>query len=99
MRKHRDRYLVGTEGDPTVVSLGRLYGERLDGTAFDDIRYADVFVLRNGLIVEQHVYNDLSESGCRGPVPLHRHPPHHPPRTAPHTTAPRPDPGPHQPVS
>lgn len=65
VRKHRDRFLVGapTGDSTTVVSLGRLYGERLDGTAFDDVRYADVFILRDGLIVEQLVYNDLSVAG------------------------------------
>lgn len=65
VRKHRDRSFVGgREGeDTTVVSLGRLYGERLDGTPFDDVRYVDVFVLRDGLIVEQLVWNDLCEAG------------------------------------
>ncbi|MEU1602954.1 nuclear transport factor 2 family protein [Micromonospora matsumotoense] len=66
VRKHRDRYLVGTDGDAvSVVSLGRLYGQWPDGAGFDDIRYADVFVLRNGLIVEQHVYNDLADTVAR----------------------------------
>ncbi|MBO4205678.1 nuclear transport factor 2 family protein [Micromonospora echinofusca] len=61
VRKHRDRYLVGdAEGRVSVTSLGRLYGEWLDGTSFDGIRYADVFVLDDGLIAEQHVYNDLA---------------------------------------
>ena len=49
----RDRFVVGTEGEATVVtSIGRLYGERLDGTSFEDIRYVDVFVLRDGVITE-----------------------------------------------
>ncbi|MFG1717194.1 hypothetical protein ACGFII_01045 [Micromonospora chalcea] len=61
VRKHRDRYLVGDDdGRVTVTSLGRLYGEWLDGTPFEDIRYADVFVLDGAQIVEQHVYNDLA---------------------------------------
>lgn len=69
IRKIRDRYAVGTDGDTTVVtSIGRLYGERLDGTPFEDIRYVDVFVLRDGLISEQLVWNDLSESGFTVPV-------------------------------
>lgn len=65
VRKHRDRFLVGERGarDTHVVSIGRLYGERLDGTAFDDVRYVDVFVLRDGLIAEQLVWNDLCEAG------------------------------------
>jgi hypothetical protein len=70
VRKMRDRLAVGTEGDATVVtSIGRLYGEKLDGTPFEDIRYVDVFVVRDGLIVEQLVWNDLSENGFRVPVP------------------------------
>ncbi|SCL20892.1 hypothetical protein GA0074692_1018 [Micromonospora pallida] len=61
VRKHRDRYLVGTDGDDiAVTSLGRLYGQWPDGTAFDGIRYADVFRVRDRLIVEQHVFNDLA---------------------------------------
>ncbi|MEV0330780.1 DUF4440 domain-containing protein [Micromonospora echinospora] len=66
VRKHRDRYLVGDAGDGvSVVSLGRLYGQWPDGTPFDGIRYADVFVLRDGLIVEQHVYNDLATAAAQ----------------------------------
>jgi hypothetical protein len=74
VRKHRDRYLTGADADRVwVTSLGTLYGEGLDGTAFDSIRYADVFVLRDGLIAEQHVFNDLAESSVaaddRRPTP------------------------------
>lgn len=71
VRKHRDRFLVGEpEGPDThVVSLGRLYGERIDGTTFDDVRYVDVFVLRDGLIVEQLVWNDLCETGISSSGP------------------------------
>lgn len=65
VRKQRDRFLVGERNarDTHVVSIGRLYGERLDGTTFDDVRYVDVFVLRDGLIAEQLVWNDLCEAG------------------------------------
>ncbi|RBM22998.1 nuclear transport factor 2 family protein [Streptomyces sp. PT12] len=59
----------GGEGDGTgavtVVSLGTLHGEDQAGQPFDGIRYADVFVLRDGLIREQHVYNDLPRTRCR----------------------------------
>lgn len=69
VRKHRDRYAVGTDGSRTVVtSIGRLYGELLDGTPFENIRYADVFVLADGLIAEQIVWNDLSEAGIHPPA-------------------------------
>lgn len=62
VRKRRDRYFVAVSGDETTVtSLGHLYGEDAGGAPFDSVRYADVFVLRAGRIVEQHVYNDLNQ--------------------------------------
>jgi hypothetical protein len=64
VRKHRDRYFVGVNGEQTTVtSIGTLYGENLAGTPFEGIRYVDVFVIENGLITEQMVWNDLCESG------------------------------------
>jgi hypothetical protein len=64
IKKHRDRYFVGVNGDQTTVtSIGTLYGENLAGVPFDGIRYVDVFVIENGLIKEQMVWNDLCESG------------------------------------
>jgi ketosteroid isomerase-like protein len=61
VRKKRRQYFVGSAGDAAAVtSLGTLYGEDLDGAPFAEIRYADVFVIRDGLIAEQHVYNDLA---------------------------------------
>lgn len=64
VRKHRDRYFVGVNGDQTTVtSIGTLYGENLAGVAFEGIRYVDVFVIEDGLITEQMVWNDLCESG------------------------------------
>ncbi|MDT9593592.1 nuclear transport factor 2 family protein [Nocardioides zeae] len=64
VRKHRDRYEVGTDGDrTTVVSTGRLHGRRHDGSEFADVRYIDLFTLRADLIVEQLVWNDLPLAG------------------------------------
>ncbi len=64
VRKHRDRYFVGVNGEQTTVtSIGTLYGENLDGVAFEGIRYIDVFIIENGLITEQRVWNDFGESG------------------------------------
>lgn len=64
VRKRRDRYFLGVDGDQTTVtSIGTLYGENLAGVAFDGIRYVDVFVIENGLITEQMVWNDFCESG------------------------------------
>lgn len=64
VRKHRDRYFVGTNGDQvTVTSIGTLYGENLAGKTFEGVRYVDVFVIEKGLIVEQMVWNDFSDLG------------------------------------
>lgn len=61
VRKHRDRYFQAPldDGGTAVTSLGTLYGEDLAGRPFDGVRYVDVFVVRDGRISEQHVYNDL----------------------------------------
>jgi hypothetical protein len=65
VRKRRDRFAVGTLDNCTsVTSIGTLYGERLDGTPFEGVRYVDVFVLdTQGLITEQLVWNDLAILG------------------------------------
>ncbi|MBA0050211.1 hypothetical protein E0L36_04645 [Streptomyces sp. AJS327] len=70
VRKRRERYFEGrtSDGLATVTSLGSLYGEDAWGTPFDGVRYVDVFVLRQGLIAEQHVCNDLAESGIGTPA-------------------------------
>jgi hypothetical protein len=65
VRKRRTRFAVGQlDGQTTVTSIGTLYGERLDGTPFEGIRYVDFFVLdADGLIREQLVWNDLVITG------------------------------------
>lgn len=64
VKKHRNRYFVGTDGNKTTVtSIGTLYGENLAGVPFEGIRYVDVFVIEDGLITEQMVWNDFCESG------------------------------------
>ena len=50
-----------------VICQGVLYGEWPDGQAFDDIRFADWFLIRNGLIQRQHVWNDLAETIAKRP--------------------------------
>lgn len=63
--KHRDHYDSVEGPDSAVVfSTGRLHGENLHGVAFDHVRYVDRFVVRDGLIVEQRVWNDLAETGA-----------------------------------
>ena len=53
------------EGGATVVfARGTLVGERLDGTAFADIRFLDRFTIgEDGLFLRQDVWNDLAEYG------------------------------------
>ncbi|MEQ8736608.1 MAG: nuclear transport factor 2 family protein [Rhodospirillaceae bacterium] len=49
-------------GDETVVyNTGMLNGEALDGSAISEVRYIDRFVFRDGLIVDQQVWNDLAD--------------------------------------
>lgn len=50
-----------TEGSSVVYCYGTLFGTWLDGTAFEGIRFIDRFELRDNLIVEQLVWNDLAE--------------------------------------
>ena len=52
---------VAGEDETIVYSLGTLYGEWPDGTPFEGNRYIDRFVVRDGLIVSQDVWNDSAE--------------------------------------
>ncbi|MBT5241358.1 MAG: nuclear transport factor 2 family protein [Rhodospirillaceae bacterium] len=50
------------DGDETVVySTGMLNGEALDGSAISEVRYIDRFIFRDGLMVDQQVWNDLAD--------------------------------------
>ena len=52
----------GAAPDEAVVySLGTLYGEWPDGTAFEGNRYVDRYVVKNGLITHMDVWNDSAE--------------------------------------
>jgi hypothetical protein len=46
-----------------VYVRGTLYGINLNEIPFADIRFIDRFVVRNGRIERQDVWNDLAESG------------------------------------
>lgn len=63
VKKRIERYDVmpGEGGETVIYSLGYLYGEWPDGTPFDNNRYVDRFVVREGLIVETDVWNDSAE--------------------------------------
>lgn len=70
LRKKRSEFVTGTrhsDGATVVVSSGTLDGRTLDGSTFSGVRYVDMFVLEDGLILEQHVWNDLAEEGVIGP--------------------------------
>jgi hypothetical protein len=51
------------DGDTVVVTTGTLSGVNIHGVPFENVRFCDRFVLRDGHISEQHVWNDLGESG------------------------------------
>ncbi|MGE0061099.1 MAG: nuclear transport factor 2 family protein [Xanthobacteraceae bacterium] len=62
VKKKMDRFeTVPGENETIVYSLGTLYGEWPDGTPFEGNRYVDRFVVRDGLIVAQDVWNDSAE--------------------------------------
>lgn len=46
-----------------VYFSGRLHGLNLHDIPFSDVRFIDRFVLKDGLIMSQEVWNDLAESG------------------------------------
>lgn|SRR5690554_4647699 len=60
--KHFDRRETWTtaEGESVLIA-GRLYGEWLDGSTFEGIRFIDLFDLRDGRIRRQQVWNDMGE--------------------------------------
>ena len=73
VRKSRDEYIHAersasdSSAEHVVTSIGTLYGEKVDGQPFEGIRYVDIFTIRNGLIAEQRVWNDLAEVGIMFP--------------------------------
>lgn len=66
LTKTKSGYFSGRrvgDGRPFVVSSGTLSGVSADGRPFEHIRYVDMFIFESALIKEQHVFNDLAESG------------------------------------
>ena len=64
VKKRIERTEVVAGGRPAhtvVYSLGTLYGEWPDGTAFEGNRYVDRYVVSHGLIDEMDVWNDSAE--------------------------------------
>jgi hypothetical protein len=64
VKKTFDRVDSFTEDDGQVVYvMGTLHGVNRHGLPFSGVRYIDRFRLKDGLIVQQDVWNDLAESG------------------------------------
>ena len=64
IKKRFDHIDVIEQDDKAIVYiLGTLYGVNKHEIPFADIRFVDRFVVRNGLIERQEVWNDLAESG------------------------------------
>lgn len=62
VKKKFGQFDVVKYDDETVVySIGWLYGEWPDGTAFEGNRYVDRFVIKNGKIVKMDVWNESAE--------------------------------------
>lgn len=59
-QKEFDRWITT---DDHVISLGTLYGTDNDGEAFDDVRYADIYRIKDGKIARLDIYNDLAAEG------------------------------------
>ncbi len=65
VKKSYDEWDVAVRRDGTtiVICTGTLSGENLAGIPFKGIRYIDRFVIREGKILSQHVWNDLDTAG------------------------------------
>jgi ketosteroid isomerase-like protein len=50
-----------TDEEAIVYNIGTLHGEWLDGTPFENNRYVDRYVVRQGRIVQMQVWNDSAE--------------------------------------
>ncbi len=61
-RIERTDTVAGATAEESVVySVGTLYGEWPDGSAFEGNRYVDRYIVRHGLITELQVWNDSAE--------------------------------------
>jgi phenylpyruvate tautomerase PptA (4-oxalocrotonate tautomerase family) len=53
---------LNSGGVHVVYCFGTLYGEWSDGTPFSGVRFIDRFTIKDGLLTDQRVWNDLAES-------------------------------------
>lgn len=51
----------GPDGSQIVYCFGTLYGELLDGSTYEGIRYIDRFTVKDGKLLDTHVWNDMAE--------------------------------------
>ena len=58
--------VAGSDDGSVVYCSGTLSGTWLDGTAFSSIRFIDRFIVSEGKIVLQQVWNDIGEITRRG---------------------------------
>ncbi len=70
VRKRYQRFDVCSSDDSTataqiVYCSGELYGQWPDGSEFDHIRFIDRFVISQGRINRQDVWNDIAEQRSR----------------------------------
>lgn len=66
VKKAYEQFDFCPAGDENVVyCFGTLHGQWLDGSIFGDIRFIDRFVVRDGLLTNQKVWNDLAEVANR----------------------------------
>lgn len=59
---------VPVEDGAVVYCMGTLAGEWPDGSAFSDIRFIDRFMVRDGKLADQQVWNDLAEARAAAPA-------------------------------
>lgn len=53
--------LMEGDGKAVVYCMGTLYGEDPEGKPFFDVRYIDRFIIEDGKITLQEVWNDLGQ--------------------------------------
>jgi ketosteroid isomerase-like protein len=67
IRKQFERFDEAPTPDGTAVySVGTLHGEWPDGSPVDGVRYIDRFTVKDGLLADQNVWNDMAEMRDHG---------------------------------
>ncbi len=67
VKKTYDAWDAAAREDGVAVTCqGTLHGEFPDGSLFEGVRFVDWFLVRDGKLVRQHVWNDLGELAKSG---------------------------------